>query len=528
MQRNQNEASSLRQAELMAALSLATDIGMGQPMEYALCSCILAVRLGDSLGMTESELRDVYYLALLRHIGCAAENPRMAGMFGDELAFRGDFAKIDSDQPSQVLGLLLQYIKQANQGASTLHLVHSLAQELPSMPKTVKQVHAAYCEVAQRLAQRLDLGQSIIEALGQAYERWDGKGVPNGIKGEAIVAPMRLVALAQDIIIFHRLQGVDAAVSVAQKRKGKAHDPKMVEHFCRKAPQLLAGLEEEPSWDSVLASEPGEQARLTEAQFDTACRTLADFTDLKSPYILNHSSQVAELAAGAARHYGLPQTDIIAIKRAGWLQDIGRVGISSGIWGKPGPLTQREWEQVRLHTYYTERILARPEVLARLGSSAIYHHERLDGSGYHRSVGAASLAAPARILATADVYQALTETRPHRAAFTPEAAAEELSREVRAGRLDAEACKAVLTAAGHYMPKTHREAVAGLSEREIEVLRLVARGNSMKQIAVQLNISPKTADHHIQHIYTKIDVSTRAAATLFAMQQNLLLDEVLH
>jgi response regulator RpfG family c-di-GMP phosphodiesterase len=167
---------------------------------------------------------------------------------------------------------------------------------------------------------------------------------------------MRLVALAQDVVIFHRLQGVEAAVAVAQQRKGKAHDPRFVEHFCRKASQLLAGLDDDPSWDSVLACEPGNRERLTEANLDEACRALADFTDLKSPFIAGHSAGVGYLAAEAGRHYGLPKADITALQRAGWLQDIGRVGVSSGIWSKKGPLSSREWEQVRLHTNYTERI----------------------------------------------------------------------------------------------------------------------------------------------------------------------------
>jgi HD-GYP domain-containing protein (c-di-GMP phosphodiesterase class II) len=206
------------------------------------------------------------------------------------------------------------------------------------------------------------------------------------------------------------------------------------------------------------------------------------------------------------------------------LHDVGRTAISGGIWAKPGPLTEREWERVRMHSYYTERVLARPATLARLGTIAALHHERLDGSGYHRGSRADLLSPAARILAAADVYHAMTETRPHRPALSPENAAEELQREVRAGRLDSEAARAVLAAAGHRVHKVRHESVAGLSEREVEVLRLIARGHSMKEVAQLLIISQKTVDHHIQHIYTKIGVSTRAAATLFAMQHDLLTD----
>jgi len=231
---------------------------------------------------------------------------------------------------------------------------------------------------------------------------------------------------------------------------------------------------------------------------------------------------VAELAAKAARRCGLPEADAVTIRRAGLLHDIGRVGVSAGIWGKPGPLSEREWERVRMHPYYTERVLARPGVLARLGALAALHHERLDGSGYYRGLPASMLLPAARILAAADVYHAMTEPRPHRPPLMPEIAAEQLQREVRAGRLDGEAVSNVLAAAGHIVRTPRRELVAGLSERQVEVLRLIAGGYSMKQIAGLLTISEKTVDNHIQHIYNKIGVSTRAGATLFAMEQDLL------
>ncbi len=196
-----------------------------------------------------------------------------------------------------------------------------------------------------------------------------------------------------------------------------------------------------------------------------------------------------------------------------------------GIWGKPGPLTTREWERVRLHPYYTERVLARPGVLARLGALASLHHERLDGSGYYRGLSANMLSPAARILAVADVYHAMTELRPHRPALTSEQAAEQLRREARAGRLDGEAVSQVLLAAGHAVRTSRHELVAGLSTRQVEVLRLIARGYTIKQIARTLTLSEKTVDNHIQHIYNKIGVSTRAGATLFAMEQNLLIDK---
>ena len=522
MRNNPAETADIRLAELVAALSLATDLGMGQPLEHALCSCVLAIRLGEALGLDDSALRDVYYQALLRYIGCNAESYMLASIFGDELETRAEYATVDVGKQSQLLSFLVHRARAANAGGSALQMLQTLAGGLLSGSQ-IREGFSGHCEVAQRLAQRLGFGESSVRALGQLYARWDGRGVP-AVRGEEIAPTVLIVALAQDAVTFSRLDGIDAAVAMARERKGSAYEPGMVECFCQHAAQLLAGLDGEPSWDTVLALEPGPRLRLSDDQFDTACQAMADFTDIKSPYTLGHSSGVARLAAGAARACGLPEADIVMIRRAGWLHDIGRVGVSAAIWGKPEPLTEREWERVRLHSYYTERILARPSALAALGAVASLHHERLDGSGYFRGVGASQLSPAARILAAADVYHAMTELRPHRAARTPDAAAEELRREARSGRLDGDAVNGVLAEAGHRVRPTRHELVAGLSDREVEVLRLLARGNTMKQIGKRLTISEKTVDNHIQHIYNKIGVSTRAGATLFAMEQRLLSD----
>ena len=353
------------------------------------------------------------------------------------------------------------------------------------------------------------------------YERWDGKGTPRGLKGEAVARSTRVVALAQDAVTFHRLGGSEAAVAMVKKRKGGAYDPAIAERFARDADRLFRGFTLEPSWQEVLDLEPGERAVLSDDAFDTACQVIADFTDIKSPYTLGHSGGVALLVSNAARCCGLPESDQVALRRAGLLHDIGRVGVSAGVWGKPGPLSEREWERVRMSPHHTERVLARSPILARLGSVAGAHCERLDGSGYYRGVNASGIGMLARLLAAADAYRAMLEPRAHRPAQTPDEAAKILHLEVRTGRLDPDAVNAVLESAGHARP-ARTERIAGLSERELEVLRLIARGQATKQMARALGISPKTADHHIQHVYTKIGVSTRAGATLWAMEKNLL------
>jgi HD-GYP domain-containing protein (c-di-GMP phosphodiesterase class II) len=514
-------SSEVRLAELTAALSIATDLGMGQPINYALCSSILAVRLGEKLKLSETDLRDVYYYALLRYIGCNAETPALAAIVGDEITMRRDIAKVDNVRLNEIISVITHSIRQTHVDASPLSTVLQIAHGLLSLPE-IKSMFHAHCEVAQMLGERMGFGEGVICALGQLYERWDGRGAPNGLKGDQVALPVLIVTLAQDAITFHRLGGVEAAVAIARERKGSAYAPMLVDCFCNHAAELLTDLDEEPSWELSITLEPGAQEYLTESEFDTVCLAIADFIDVKSPSTLGHSRGVADIAAEAARLNGLPDTDRIALRRAALLHDVGRVSVSARLWEKAGEFTEREWEQVRMHPYYTERILARPKSLARLGALGSLHHERLDGSGYYRGATATMLSPSARILAAADAYQRMTEPRPHRPAATPEAAADHLRRELRAGRLDTEAVNGVLTAAGHHVSPKRRELVAGLSEREVEVLRLVARGQSMKQVAAALTISEKTVDNHIQHIYEKIGVSTRAGAALFAVEQNLL------
>ena len=510
------DTPQVRLAEVVGALSLATDVGMGSPLELGLGTCLVARRLADELGCTPAEQRRVYWVALLRHIGCTAGSHEFAALVGDEIEFRGGLGGVDfTDQR-----VLLSYVLRALGGDSPIGRVRALARFVSSTG-AVKEGSLAVCEVASRLADALGFEPEVRRDITEVYERWDGKGFPSRIPAVRVSVPARVVAVAEAAEIFARLEGPDAARAVVTERAGHAFDPEIAACFAAHAGAILGALDRDDLWADMLAAEPGTPARPDPEALERALRAVGDFADLKSPYTAGHSRAVAELASGAAEHAGLDGAMQRRVLLAGLVHDVGRVGVSAIVWGKEGPLSRTEWEQVRLHPYTTERVLGRAESLRDVIAIAAAHHERLDGSGYHRGMPASVIGRPARLLAAADAFHAMTEPRPHRPALAPEQATAELRREASAGRFDPDAVDAVLAAAGRPVPR-RRTHVAGLTPREVEVLRLLARGMSIKAIAAELTVAPKTVDAHIQHIYAKAGVSTRAAATLFAAEHDLL------
>ena len=319
----------------------------------------------------------------------------------------------------------------------------------------------------------------------------------------------------------HRSRGLDGALELVRARSGTQLDPSLVDAFCADAAEVVDGVDAVTDWLALIEGNPGLQQRLTDIELDSALETIADFTDLRSPSRAGHSRAVAELSAQAAKLSALPEAEVTNVRRAGLLHDLGMHGIPATILDKPGPLTSAESERMRMHAYYTERMLARPPALARIGDVASKVNERLDGSGYHRGLPGTAIPAPARILAAADAFQAMTEPRSYRQARTPKEATAELAADVREGRLASEAVEAVLAAAGLRRSK-RPSGPAGLTPREIEVLVLVARGASTKQVARALGITAKTAGTHIERIYSKTGASSRSTATLFAVQHGLL------
>jgi HD-GYP domain-containing protein (c-di-GMP phosphodiesterase class II) len=370
----------------------------------------------------------------------------------------------------------------------------------------------SHCEVASMLASRLGLEDPVTHSLGHAYERWDGHGFPEGLAGEQIPLEIRICSLARDVDIV-AAQGGDPQ-RVVEKRSGNTYDPAVAAVFARREIHPP-----EADWDDLLASEPPPVAIIEE--IDDALEVMADMADLKSQWTRGHSRRVAALAYGAAVVSGMPDDEVEAIRRSGLVHDLGRVGVENGIWDKPGPLSVDEWEKVRLHTYLTDRILSRCEYLKELARTATRHHERPDGQGYHQRLERRQLTLGDQILATASAYVAMTSDRAYRPALLPEEAVEELEKGAADGAFAISAVRHVLNALGQ---ETHLQASpnpAGLTDREIDVLRLIMKERTNREIANVLYISPKTVSRHIENIYTKIGVSTRAGAAVFAMENEL-------
>ncbi len=321
--------------------------------------------------------------------------------------------------------------------------------------------------------------------------------------------------MAEQAVLGH-FSGRDVLEMVGRRAGGQL-DPGLCESFAGCFEAVLGAIGEVDMVEAVIAAEPPPAAVVATSELDGLCLALAIFADLKGLHLIGHSSHVAELAADAGRLSGVDEIE--ALRAAALLHDLGRTAVSSEIWDRPAPLGGADWERVRLHPYWTERILSRCPAIAPLAPTAAAHHERLDGSGYHRRVGASELAPSARILAAADCFAAMTESRPYRPALTAEEAARELLRSARAGELEPGAASAVIEAAG--LPRPQSAWPCELSDREVEVLRLCARGLTNRQIADQLVVSSRTVQHHLANVYDKTGRRTRAGAAVFAVEHGL-------
>ena len=502
----------VRTAEVVAALCLATDLAMGFPFEHGLHATQIAMRLGERLGVDPQTASEAYYACLLSYCGCTVDAEVADEVYGGGLLEH--FGPVVFGSPREMVTGLIRALPDPD-GTPRARAVQ-IARRLPKAVAYTRPHLVSLCEVGEMLAEQVGLPASVHGLFVYSTERWDGRGPLRRAKREQIPLAMMIANVAQDAALQQVFGGVERAADVVRARGGGAFDPRVATCFADDAAEILARDPEASAWEATLAAEPHPRLTLEGAAIDRALAAMGAFADLVSPSLVGHSAGVAELAEAAAERRHL---EVAVVRRAALVHDLGRVAIAPRTWNRPGPLSADEWEHVRLHPYHTERVLSRSAFLAALAPIAGADHERLDGSGYHRGATAAALAPAARLLAVADAYQAMIEPRPHREPLAPELAAKAVTEQARQARLDADAVAAVLEAAGQ--PVARIERPCGLTEREAEVIVLLARGMQTKQVARALGISAKTADRHIQNAYAKIGVSTRAGAAVFVMEHGM-------
>ena len=511
----------VRRVEVVATLSLATDLATGVPLEHGLHSAVIARRLAGCLRTDDKTAAEAFYISLLFSIGCTGTALTAARVFGADNALTTYAGPFRFDSPRRRAAGMARAL--APPGEPALVRAARLARGVPRLVRAFPDVAATDCDVAKMLFGRLALPADLAPVFVHVDDRWDGKGLPRRPRGEAIPLSMRIAHVAWDTAFQYMLGGHDFAVRMVRSRAGGAFDPNVAESLSSRSQEILARDPQGSAWPEILDVEPTPQRLLDDGAIENALSAMGDFADLASPFLLGHSAGVARLAGLAAKLAGLDESDARALRRAALVHDLGRVTVPARVWEVRGRLSPDDWERVRLHAYHTERILSRSAFLSSLAPTAALHHERLDGSGYHRGCHAPAISFQARVLAAADRYHTLTEPRAHRDACSPEQAAQRLVAQASNGRLDPDAVGAVLKAAGQPVPRIERP--NGLTAREREVVTLLARGLQTKQIARALGVATKTADTHIQHAYRKIGVSTRAGAALFAVQHGLTAQE---
>jgi HD-GYP domain-containing protein (c-di-GMP phosphodiesterase class II) len=498
-------------AEIAALLAVAQDHAFAQPPGAQLRATALGQHLARAAKLDERERATTWWTSALRFLGCTGHAFDMAVVFGDEIEMRAESMQADFANPFDMMRLMVTH---AGPGTSGVRRMRSVLAVLAGGKKAAELNFRSACEVADVLAKRLDLDEPVRASLAASFERWNGRGLPDGRKGEQIPLAMRVAQLSQELEVLARIEGIDAALTIVRRRRAKAYDPRLTDLVLAEAPGWWEEVEPLDPWDAALAVAPSG-GPLTEADAHEALLVLADFSDLKSPWLGGHSRAVASLARDACG---------ATAEAAALVHDLGRVAIPNTVWDKPGLLTRDERDRAEHHALITDQLLRRVPYTAPLAAVACSAHERVDGSGYHRRLAGAHLDDAQRVLAAADCYQAIISDRPHRPGRSRAEAAVELRAMGASGALDREAVERVLAAAGHQR-STRVALPGGLTAREADVLRLVALGLTTRQVAEELSISPKTADHHIQHVYTKIGVSTRGAAALYAIERGVLLSD---
>ena len=413
--------STVSVSSILSALSYALDLTEGHPRGHSARTCLIGMALGRVIGLPPQDQQDLFYALLLKDAGCSSNADRMFQVFGgdDQAAKRGAW-----EQDWRTLRGKASYaLKFAEPGGSLgarLKKLVALATGGRALGRSIYQIR---CERGADIAQALGFSRATALAIRSMDEHWDGGGYPEGRKGQAIPVLARIIGMAQVAEIFAEQDGPEAALAVVRERRGRWFDPDLVRAFAD-----VAG--DASLWERVASSDLDREVSAVEPQvmqftvdeerLDQIAAAFAWVVDAKSPFTYRHSERVAGFATSIAEYIGLSEAECVRVKRAALLHDIGKLAVPNRILDKPGRLTSAEWEIIRLHPYYSYQILERVPVFGEFAFDASAHHERMDGRGYYRNLRGDQLSLCARILATADKFDALSADRPYRAGMPPD------------------------------------------------------------------------------------------------------------
>lgn len=442
--RADERAPSVSVAEVFSALSFALDITEGHPFGHALRTCLIGMRLAKRMGLPMVDQRDLYYALMLKDVGCSSNAARVFELFGgDERVAKRDLRQVDWANYFKAARFALAH---AAPGASWFERACRVAGLAAAGPREAARLVETRCVRGAGIVTRLGFSPQVAAALHALDEHWDGHGYPRGLRGPEIPLLARLMGLAQTLEVFSALEGPQAALEVACERSGRWFDPSLVGAAQEMESDLAhwCSLDEHALQQAVRDCEPGDAALLAgPGTLDRIAEGFAAVVDAKSPYTATHSARVTDIAIGIAQHLELPDAELDELRRAGLLHDLGKLSIPNSILDKPGALSAEEWELVRLHPFFTQCVLERIRGFGSLAVVAGSHHERLDGRGYHRQLRGEAIPRGGRVLAVADMFEALTADRPYRPAMPEETALRILEGERGVG-LDPECLDALI------------------------------------------------------------------------------------
>jgi HD-GYP domain-containing protein (c-di-GMP phosphodiesterase class II) len=515
VRRRDDAGVPFRIADPLIGLSTVGDLARGLPVGHAARTCFVACRLAAALGAEEGIVREAFYASLLQHVGCVAHAHDSVGVDGGRtIVVNAAVDRTDFSRPADVFGVLLAELSPGVLGR--VRLLLPAARLAPVFLRTS-------CEVAELTARQVGLPPGVQTAVRHVSEWFNGRGGFLHVRGDDIPLAARVVLVAFTASVFDELSGPGGAIDVVRGRAGGILDPAVADAFVRGGREILSELNAIDLLDALPGVEPEPVLCVPDTRLDELAIAVGEVVDLKSPFTHGSARRACDLTRLACATLGLDAPTVAEAGRAAALRDVGKAALPNAVIEKPSGLTEAEWESVRLHAYHSERVLGRSPSLVAEARLAGLHHETEDGTGYHRGLRGDSVPMAAKVVAAADALVAMTQPRPYRAALHLDEAFASLTARAREGQLHPDAVGAVIAAAGGrrtVLPR--RSAPTELSDRQVEVLRLVAQGLSNPEIARQLVVSRRTAEHHVQDVYRKIGVSSRAAAALYAVHHDLL------